>query len=230
MEFDIVMVIALVIAVVVFLQLRSVLGKRTGFERPPFDPNAPEMRKQSDDAPSDNVVSLPKREARQPDDFSDIDNVSAAGSELNDGLRAIRKADPSFSPQSFVDGVRVAYEMIVTAFANGDKNGLKALLSKDVYEGFSQAIDARKKNGESVRFTFVGIDKAEIVDAEMQDADELVTMRIVSEIISATYDSDEKLVDGDPEVIAEITDIWTFSRNSRSRDPNWKLVATQDDQ
>lgn len=230
MEFDIVMVIALVIAVVVFLQLRSVLGKRTGFERPPSDPNAPEMRKQSDDAPADNVVSLPKREARQPDDFSDIDNVSAAGSELNDGLRAIRKADPSFSPQSFVDGVRVAYEMIVTAFANGDKNGLKALLSKDVYEGFSQAIDARKKNGESVRFTFVGIDKAEIVDAEMQDADELVTMRIVSEIISATYDSDEKLVDGDPEVIAEITDIWTFSRNSRSRDPNWKLVATQDDQ
>lgn len=230
MEFDIVMVIALVIAVVVFLQLRSVLGKRTGFERPPFDPNAPEMRKQSDDAPADNVVSLPKREARQPDDFSDIDNVSAAGSELNDGLRAIRKADPSFSPQSFVDGVRVAYEMIVTAFANGDKNGLRALLSKDVYEGFSQAIDARKKNGESVRFTFVGIDKAEIVDAEMQDADELVTMRIVSEIISATYDSDEKLVDGDPEAIAEITDIWTFSRNSRSRDPNWKLVATQDDQ
>ncbi|EJF91220.1 Tim44/TimA family putative adaptor protein [Bartonella tamiae] len=230
MEFDIVMVLALIAAVVVFLQLRSVLGKRTGFERPPLDPYAQKKQNEADNVSSADIVELPKREQREPDDFKDIDRFAPINSDLNKGLRSLRKSDPSFAPQSFVDGVRVAYEMIVTAFANGDKKSLKPLLAAEVYDGFSDAIDILEKNNENVSFTFVGINKLEMITAQMVDKEEQITMRIVSEIISATYQKDETLIDGDPETIVEITDVWTFARPSQSNDPNWKLIATQDEE
>lgn len=228
MDFDIVLVIALVVAVVVFLQLRSVLGKRTGFERPPFDPYSRETGKADKNEEIDNVIALPKQQVKAPDDFSDIDAVAPQETEINNGLRAIRKKDPSFSPQSFLDGARVAYEMVVTAFAKGDKKTLKSLLSDDVYAGFSTAIDERDKKGETVNFTFVGIDKIEFVGAQMHNNDAQLTLRIESEIISATYDDEHKIVDGDPQAIAEIKDIWTFSRDIQSRDPNWIVIGTED--
>lgn len=227
MDFDIVLVIALVIAVVVFLQLRSVLGKRTGFERPPFDPYSrqPEKTEQKE---IETVVALPKQDVKAADDFSDIDAIAPEGSELNTGLRHIRKMDSTFSPKSFLDGARVAYEMVVTAFAKGDKKTLKSLLSDEVYQGFSDAIDERDKKGENVKFTFVGIDKIEIVSALMQEKYAQLTVHVDSEIISATYDKNDNLVDGDPQTIAEIRDIWTFSRDVKSRDPNWKIIGTED--
>lgn len=231
MDFDIVLVIALVVAVVVFLQLRSVLGKRTGFERPPFDPYSRETNKlgeKEEKEDVDKVVALPKQEVKAADDFSDIDVLAPKDSDLNKGLRTIRKQDPTFSPQSFLDGARVAYEMVVTAFAKGDKKTLKSLLSDDVYGGFSHAIDERNNKGDTINFTFVGIDKIELVDAQMQNHDAQLTIRIESEIISATYDDDQKLIDGDPQAIAEIKDIWTFSRDVKSRDPNWKIIGTED--
>lgn len=229
MDFDIVLVIALVIAVVVFLQLRSVLGKRTGFERPPFDPYSLETKKPENEKQTDNVIAMPQRETKAADDFSDIDSVAPQGSEINLSLRAIRQTDSSFSPRSFLDGARIAYEMVVTAFANGDKKGLKSLLSNEVYNGFSKAIDTRKTNGEEVHFTFVGIDNIEIANAEMQGDDAQITVRIKSEIISAIYQDGNKLIDGDPEAIAEIKDIWIFARNTRSNDPNWKVIGTEED-
>lgn len=227
MDFDIVLVIALVVAVVVFLQLRSVLGKRTGFERPPFDPYTRETNK-SEKEEIDKVIALPKQEIKVADDFSDIDVIAPQDTDINIGLRNIRKKDPKFSPQSFLDGARMAYEMVVTAFARGDKKTLKSLLSEDVYAGFSAAIDERNKKGETVNFTFVGIDKIEFVGAQLQNHDAQLTLRIESEIISATYDDDQKLIDGDPQAIAEIKDIWTFCRNVQSRDPNWTVIGTED--
>lgn len=229
MEFDIVLVIALVVAVVVFLQLRSVLGKRTGFERPPFDPYSVNKKKADEEQYSDNVIALPQRDIPPADDFSDINTIAPEGSDLNQGLRAIREADEKFSPRSFLDGARVAYEMVVTAFANGDKKSLKSLLSSDVYEGFSQAIDDREARGEKVQFTFVGIDKIEIAEAEMKDDTAQIVVRVQSEIISATYQDENKLVDGDPHAIAEIKDIWTFARDTQSKDPNWKIIGTEED-
>ena len=214
MDFDIVLVIALIIAVVVFLQLRSVLGKRTGFERPPFDPYSRQAEK-AEEKESDNVIALPKPEARAADDFSDIDKIAPEDSDLNKG-------------NSFLDGARVAYEMVVTAFAKGDKKTLKTLLSDEVYAGFSVAIDERDKKGENVKFTFVGIDKIEIIDASCEADIAQLTIRVESEIISATYDDSQKLIDGDPQTIAEIKDIWTFARNVKSRDPNWKIIGTED--
>lgn len=229
MQFDIILVVALIAAVAIFLQLRSVLGKRTGFERPPFDPYSTDLKKSAEQDGQENVISLPKRDIRNHDDNSDIDIIAPQGSELNQGLLNIRKDDPMFAPKSFIDGVRIAYEMIVTSFANADRKGLKPLLSSEVYDSFSTAISEREKTGETVKFTFIGIDKVELVSAKMQSHEALITLRIASEIISATYDKKNELVDGDPAAIVEIKDIWTFSRKSRSNDPNWKLVATQSD-
>jgi predicted lipid-binding transport protein (Tim44 family) len=124
----------------------------------------------------------------------------------------------------------MAYEMIVMAFANGDRKSLKGLLSREVYDGFDAAISDREAKGEKVKSTFVGIDKADIMHAEMKGSEALVTVRIVSQMISATYDKSDTLIDGDAEAVGEVSDLWTFSRDTRSRDPNWKLVATESEQ
>ncbi|UTO28493.1 Tim44/TimA family putative adaptor protein [Bartonella harrusi] len=229
MEFDVILVIALVIMVVVFVQLRNVLGKRIGFEKPPFDPYSRHSKKQSEAETTDNVVSFPHQDNAQKSDFNEIDAISPEGSALNKGLRALRQSDPHFSPQFFIKGAQVAYEMIVTAFAKGDRDQLKKLLSQNVFESFSAAIEQRKKNNEKVDFTFVGINKIEFITAEMQEKEQFLTVRIVSEMISVTYNEQGERIDGDPDAIVEIRDIWTFVRNSLSSDPNWKLFATEDE-
>ncbi|GAB1580253.1 Tim44/TimA family putative adaptor protein [Phyllobacterium phragmitis] len=227
--FDFGTIFFFVAAVIIFLQLRNVLGRRTGSERPPFDPYSArtgDAQKQAGNG--DNVVALPRRaEAGTEKDFTSIDAVSPVGTPLNEGLRAIRAADPSFDPARFVDGAKMAYEMIVMSFADGDRKALKTLLSKEVYEGFVSAISEREARGEKVNSSFVGIDKADIVGAEMKGGDAHVTVRIVSQLISATLDKEGKVIEGDPDSVAEIKDVWTFARDTRSRDPNWKLVATE---
>lgn len=230
--FDFGTIFFLVAAVVIFFQLRNVLGRRTGSERPPFDPYTAGRTRQTEPGKadkSDNVVSLPRRKggAETEDGYASIDAVSEPGSALNKGLRAIKATDLSFDPGSFVDGAKLAYEMIVMAYADGDKRTLKNLLSREVYEGFVSAIDEREKRSEKIESSFVGIDKAAIVGAEMKGGEAHVTLRIVSELISATRDSAGSIIDGDPETVAEVKDVWTFARDTRSRDPNWKLVATE---
>ena len=149
------------------------------------------------------------------------------GTDLNKGLRAIKDADPSFEPKTFVDGAKMAYEMIVMAYADGDRKTLKNLLSREVYDGFVAAIADREGRSEKIQSSFVGIDKADIVSAEMKGGEAHVTLRIVSELISATRNKAGEVIDGDPETVAEVKDVWTFARDTRSRDPNWKLVATE---
>ncbi|MCC2113637.1 MAG: Tim44 domain-containing protein, partial [Hyphomicrobiales bacterium] len=117
--------------------------------------------------------------------------------------------------------------MIVTAFAEGDRRTLKQLLSREVFDGFVGAIADRESRGGTVESTFIGIDKAEIVEAEMRGRTANITVRFVSQLISATRDKSGAVIDGDPNAIADVTDIWTFSRDTNSRDPNWKLVATE---
>ncbi len=156
--------------------------------------------------------------------------MAPAGSALNAALRDIARIDPSFNPKEFLNGARMAYEMIVMAFADGDRKTLKGLLSREVYEGFDAAITEREKNGETVKSTFVGIDKCDFTHAEMQGSEAQVTLRIASQLISATYDRAGALVDGDAENVAEVNDVWTFARDTRSRDPNWKLIATESEQ
>jgi predicted lipid-binding transport protein (Tim44 family) len=234
--FDFGTIFFLVAAVVIFFQLRNVLGRRTGNERPPFDPyTAARTAKDAKDAPAknENVVSLPRKRAPgEPaeDVYASIDAFEKPGSDLNKGLRAIRDADPSFDPRSFVDGAKMAYEMIVMAYADGDRKTLKNLLSREVFDGFVAAISDRESRSEKIQSSFVGIDKADIVSAEMKGGEAHVTLRIVSELISATKNKAGEVIDGDPETVAEVKDVWTFARDTRSKDPNWKLVATEEEE
>ncbi len=228
---DLTTIIFLVLAVIIFLRLRNVLGRRTGSERPPFDPFARRERAPVDTG--EKVIRLPgaadRPAAPSPaeDAANRIGTFAPAGSPLADGLLAVARADGAFDPQRFLAGARAAYEMIVTAFAEGDRKTLKPLLARDVYDGFVSAIGEREQRGESVTFNFIGIDKAEIVDASLRGNTAQVKVRFVSSLVSATRNSAGEVVDGDPTHVGEVTDIWTFSREVTSRDPNWKLVATE---
>ncbi|MBX3596576.1 MAG: Tim44 domain-containing protein [Rhizobiaceae bacterium] len=234
MEFlDFGTVIFMVAAVVIFYQLRSVLGRRTGNERPPFDPySRPNGNGGKDSAQSDNVVSLPRKRAPGESEIAylAIDSVAKPGTDLNKGLRAIRDADPTFDPKAFLEGAKMAYEMIVTAFASGDRKTLKNLLSKEVYDGFVAAINDRESRSEQIQSSFVGIDKADYVSAELKGTEAHLTLRLISELISATRDKSGAVINGDPEAVAEVKDVWTFARDTRSKDPNWKLVATEEEE
>jgi predicted lipid-binding transport protein (Tim44 family) len=229
--FDIGTILFLVAAVVIFYQLRNVLGRRTGNERPPFDPYSPSAKPSENGAAvPENVVSLPRRpsEGEAPvNSYAAIDAVAAPETDLNKGLRALKDADPSFDPKTFIDGAKMAYEMIVLAYADGDRKTLKNLLSKEVYDGFVAAISDREARSEKVQSSFVGISKIDMMAAEMKGTEAHITLRIASELISATRDAAGTVIDGDPDTVAEVKDVWTFARETRSRDPNWKLVATE---
>ena len=223
----------IVVAGVVLYQLYSVLGRRTGHERPPFDPYA----RPSDNGAAreqGNVVTLPSRRvpADEPaaDRFAAIDKLAEPGTATNTELRRIKDADASFDIDEFVNGARTAYEMVVTAFADGDRKLLKNLLSADVYQGFETSIAERESRGERMQSSFVGIDDIKVVSAELKGREAFVTLRIVSQLISATLKPNGEVVDGDPETVAEVRDIWTFARDTRSRDPNWKLVETESEE
>jgi predicted lipid-binding transport protein (Tim44 family) len=235
--FDIYTIIFLLLAVFIFLRLRNVLGQRTGRERPPFD------RFSTRDAvrtpASDNkVVTLPPRnteapakpaepEEDAPAPASPWQGVAEPGSPVAAGLDAIVAADPEFDAKHFLTGARAAYEMVVTAFAEGDRRTLKNMLSREVYEGFETAITEREGRGETVESRFVAIDKAEITGAELRARTAHVSVRFVSQLVSATRDRGGAVIDGSPDKVTDVTDIWTFAHDLSSRDPNWKLVATE---
>ncbi|MEO1197795.1 MAG: Tim44/TimA family putative adaptor protein [Pseudomonadota bacterium] len=225
--FDPVTIIFLVVAIVVFLRLRSVLGRRTGNEPPPGSgyPSPAERSQQS----NDNVVSLPPRgNGELEDEYDGVPAPTFPDGAVGEGLRQIYDVDPSFDPKTFIEGAQIAYEMIVQAFANGDRRSLRPLLARDVYDGFVSAIDARERADETMMSNLVSIDEAEITDAELRNKAAFVTVRFQSKIVSAVHGADGDVVSGDPNRVADVTDIWTFSRDTTSRDPNWKLVATED--
>lgn len=233
-SFDIITIIFIGLAVLVFLRLRSVLGRRTGSERPPFDPYA--RRDTAARAPNDKVIALPQRPrdgepAPSLDTPADADlklrTVAPPGSMLSDSLKRMMAADNSFDPQSFLEGAKVAYEMVVTAFAEGDRRQLRQLLSREVFDGFVSAISERESRQEKIEFRFVGIEKAEITDAALRGSTAQITIRFISQLISATRDKDGKIIDGDETKVSDVTDIWTFAREVSARDPNWRLVATE---
>ena len=147
---------------------------------------------------------------------------------LASGLDAIHERDAGFTGQDFLKGARAAYEMIVTAFAQGDTRTLKGLLAKDVYDDFTHVIGERQKRGETVETRFVSLDDAVIQDAGLQDQTAHVTVRFTSNLVTATRDKDGEVVDGNPDTVTEVHDVWTFARETASNDPNWKLVATGD--
>jgi predicted lipid-binding transport protein (Tim44 family) len=233
--FDIYTIIFLALAVFIFLRLRSVLGQRTGRERPPYDPySAREPVRPA----TEKVVTLPNRTAeaaaQKPAEPAEPvapgerwKGVAEAGSPVAAGLDAIVGVDAGFDAKHFLTGARAAYEMIVTAYADGDRRTLKGLLSRDVYEGFEGAITEREKRGETVENRFVSIDDAEVTNAELRAKTAQLTVKFQSKLVSATRDKNGNVVDGNAEKVTDVTDVWTFARDTSSRDPNWKLVATE---
>jgi predicted lipid-binding transport protein (Tim44 family) len=231
--FDILTLLFLVIAVVIFLRLRSVLGRRTGNERPRYDPYS--AQDANGKPVRDNIVTLPRGEPARPAEQQPLDEATFArrlkdiapeDSDIAQKLSAIAQQDRSFDPKHFMQGARAAYEMVVTAFAQGDRKTLKQLLSREVYDSFASAIDDRERAGETVDFKFVGISKAEITDAEVLGRAAHITVKFISELITATRNKAGEVVDGDASRIGEVTDIWTFAREIAARDPNWRVVAT----
>jgi len=229
---DIYTIIFLALAVFIFLRLRNVLGQRTGSERPPFDRAARDVLQGTQD---NKVVPLPGTVIDQPPPLPNADDTpptnrwkgfAEPGSALAASFDAIAAQDSSFDPKHFISGARSAYEMIVLAFANGDRRALKDLLSSELYDSFDAAIKMREKNEQKTETRFVSIDKAELVNAEVRDRTTQLTVRFVSQMISVTRDKTGAVVDGNPDKVSDITDVWTFARDINSRDPNWKLVGT----
>jgi predicted lipid-binding transport protein (Tim44 family) len=209
------------IAAFLVLRLRSVLGRRTGNERrrelftrrpaPVSDKPGPD--KMATPGDGDKVAAISAIAAKPAD--------ASAG-----GLNNIQRADPSFDPPQFLEGARLAFEMIVTAFAKADKEALRPLLSDEVFRPFAQTIDERVAAKETVDTRDLKLDDAAIVEADMAGRTARVTVKLVSHQISVTRAMDGSIVDGDPEHPVEKTDYWTFARDTRSTDPNWMLVAT----
>lgn len=236
MNFDPLNILLLAVALVVFWRLKSVLGNRTGTEKPPFDPfesKRSDVQKGRD--ASDNIARFPQDAPSSTPNDADREppapvwtGYAEPGSELAASLEQIAETDSTFTPRSFAEGAKMAYEMILDGFAKGDKAALKNLLSKEVFDGFARAIDERQSEGHRVESRFVGIDKATIQSASLAGGKKAtITMAFVSEMITATYDRADEVIDGDPKAIREVTDVWTFERDVTSRNPNWKLVATQ---
>ena len=232
--FDIPTVIVIVIAIVVLFRLRSVLGTRTGNERSPLQraqQNQPKPANDEKVTPIRPAAAQPTPLPADPDRRAlkldaEIEQLSHGDAQVAAGLKTIGEADPTFSPKSFLEGAKAAYEMIVTAFAQGDRKTLKTLLEKEVYDGFDKAIADREALGHKIDFTFVGLPKVEISDAELDRRDARVVVRFNAEVVQATKNKDGQLIDGNAEQVQTIADEWTFARSPKSRDPNWKLVAT----
>jgi predicted lipid-binding transport protein (Tim44 family) len=222
-----------VVTVLVILKLRSVLGQRTGRERPPYDPYSASDAVRN--ATGDKVVTLPQRNAEQParppepaegspDRYA---GFALAGSPVATGLDAISAVDKNFDVKQFIAGARAAYEMIVTAYATGDRRSLKGLLEREVYDGFDAVIRQRETRGETVETRFVSIDTSEIINVQLRGKVAQITLRFVSQLVSVTRNRNDNVIDGSADSVISVTDIWTFAREVTSRDPNWKLVATE---
>lgn len=239
------------IAIFVILRLRAVLGRRTGQERQRPADMFSRHEEQHDD--SGRVVHLPERKGSRRHDLDEPFEQTAeaidALEEENDNqdevtperteakrrapdttktvLSKIRAADSFFSERQFMEGARMAFEMIVEAFAKGDTPVLRPLLGDDVYDQFAAVIRDRLATKRTHETTIVAVEKAELVGAEMRGSTARLTVKFVSQQINLARDENDEIVEGDPGKIERVTDIWTFARNTRASDPNWALVETR---
>ena len=207
------------------LRLRSVLGRRTGNESqerwtPRLPPRGgPAAPGPSERPPSDKVTVLPTRPAPA---------AGMSATPLDATLAQIGQADSSFEPSRFLEGAKSAFEMIVGAYAQGDTATLRPLLANDVFDNFAAAIKGRHDAKQTLETTLIGIKSADILEARMEGRSAFVTVKFVSEQVNVTRNASGEIVDGEPNHVATITDVWTFARNTRSSDPNWALVQTSE--
>lgn len=201
------------------LRLRGVLGRRTGHERPPHETNQ-RHRYETDNA-DDKVVPF------DPNNEDSQDSGLEEESPLHSAITRIMVADRNFSVDQFLEGATSAYRMIVMAFADGDKQALRALLADDVYQNFAATIDKRENAGETATADIEGDTEVELAAATFDDGMAKITVKFVSRLTRVTRDEEGAVIDGHPTISREITDIWAFERDVTNRDPNWFLVSTR---
>lgn len=210
------------------LRLRSVLGRRDGHQSRAPGPFSSTSGKEHEEEKK--VVRLPERADRPSDPSSPMESDELGAKEfegpMHAGIAQIRVADPRFDAADFLSGARIAFELILTAYASGDRDKLRSLLSTDVFANFEQSIQEREQHQQRLELKIVGLMSADIVEAYMAGRTAHVTVKFVSEQVSALYAEDDTVVDGDATAITEVSDFWTFARDTRSSDPNWVLVAT----
>ena len=223
---DITTVIFALLAVFVVWKLKSVLGTRVDIERRP-PPSSPAPNP----AGEGNVVRLPTAGQRQaepaPEPAAQRLELYAKTDKGRQGLSAVIAADPSFDAGRFIAGARMAYEMIIGAFAAGDRATLGNLLSPEVLASFSAVIDQREAAGEQASTKLVSIDSLEVVDGAVRDGAAQVSLRIAAKMINAVRNQAGEVVSGDASTVVSTDDLWTFSRQIDSRDPTWRLIATE---
>lgn len=206
------------IAIFLILKLRSVLGTRDGFEKPPI--------------PLDEVRPRVRRDFEVIEGGSDRDIVDHVpeGSDAARALQAMKQAEPSFTVTPFLDGAKGAYEMILMAFERGDLESIRPFLSDDVEASFGEAIAARERDGLTVEASFVGMKELVLQEATFDKDSKMaeISVRFVGEQTYVVRNKAGEIVEGNPREIKRQRDIWTFARRMGSDDPNWQLVATGD--
>ena len=199
-------------------QLRRVLGRRTGHQQ--RRPNA-FARKQQDAADNDNdAVSGERATTYLPSGDTEDEELS--------GQTRLSAEDPDFDPRTFVQGAKAAFEWIVTAFARGDRDTLRGLLGPSLYKDFEAAIAQREQAGETLETTVAAIKSASIGDVRLEGSVASITVEFITDQVKVVRDSTDTVIEGDPHRIETLTDLWVFSRDVRSPDPNWHLIATQE--
>ena len=201
------------IALFLILRLRSVLGTREGFEKPPVPRQAPDRK-------GFEVIE------GGPD--TDITDHVEDGTESAKALAALKMAEPGFSVNEFLGGARGAYEMILMAFENGDLSEVEGFISQDIHDAFVDVIGAREDQGLKVEANFVGVRELTLKEAsfDRNTKEAEITVKFVGEMTSAVRDADGNIVEGDPNTIKRQRDVWTFARVAGAGNPNWTLVAT----
>jgi predicted lipid-binding transport protein (Tim44 family) len=238
-SFDFFTLLFLALAVFVAWKLRSILGTKTGHEKPPGDIFCRQNQAKDASRPpgpgqppprEGNVIRLPNAPAEPgaPPPYP-WTGVAEPGSPVAAGLDAIAREEPGFDARVFLQGASAAYEMIVAAYARGDRKALKGLLSKEVYDDFDQDIAAREKAKQTAETTFVSMDKAEIIAAEARGRSAQVTVRLRPKLITVVRDAAGAEVSGSATAVVDADETWVFARQLGSRDPNWLLIATDND-
>ncbi|HYE52555.1 MAG TPA: Tim44/TimA family putative adaptor protein [Azospirillaceae bacterium] len=216
------------VAAFLIYRLRSVLGKRNGDEqqRPnPFAAPPPGQRPAGVAAPGDDkIIPLP---GRGPADMPPPPPVDGLPTSLAEGVNQIRAADPAFQEKYFLQGAQAAFEMIVDAFARGDTAALRPLLADQVYDRFAEAIRARQAAGETLETRIHAFDTVDLTEARLDGRVAFCTVKFITHQSNVTRNPAGEVVDGDEEAPLEVVDLWTFTRNVKSRDPNWLLVETR---
>ena len=229
-----ILILAMIAAFLVF-RLRSALGRRTGHQRPPD-----RFPREVEDS-GDTVIHLPERNAGgegagdadapppipPSESAGDPDSEPERDDDRAVGLTQLKIADPSFEESHFLDGARGAFEMILDAFAGGDKSRLHALLADETFDRFAGEIDRRAAAGETLETTLVSFEAPEIADARVDGGRAAVTVRFSTEQVNLVRNEAGEVVDGDEAEVSRIVDIWTFERDLRSSDPNWRLAETR---